>query len=105
MKKYQCIITITPRSKGGEVVEASKRSGAQGGTIVYGKGSGAAETKSFLSGLLEPEKAMVITLVELDKLEKVKKGIQDALHIGEIGKGIIFVLDVEDVVGLTKIDG
>ena len=105
MTKYQCIITITPRSKGSEVVEASKRSGAQGGTIVYGKGSGAAESKSFFSGLLEPEKAMVITLVDSEKLETVKKGIKEALHIGEVGKGIIFVLDVADVVGLTKIDG
>ena len=104
MKKYQCIITITPRSKGQNVVEASKRSGAQGGTIVYGKGSGTAETKKFFSGLLEPEKAMVITLVETTKVEAVKKGIEEALHIGEIGKGVLFVLDVEDVVGLTKID-
>ncbi len=105
MNKYQCIITITPRSKGSDVVEASKRAGAQGGTIVYGKGSGAAETKSFFSGLLEPEKAMVITLVEVEKVEKVKKGIQEALELGKISKGVLFVLEVEDVVGLTKIDG
>ena len=104
MKQYQCIVTITMRGKGAVVVELSKREGAQGGTILHGKGSSIHETKKLFGGLLEPEREVVLTLVEKEKVDAVMKAIQEGMKLNQIGKGILFVLDVEDVAGLTKID-
>lgn len=104
MKPYRCIITITTRGTGTDVVDASRRQGATGGTILSGRGTGSTETRKFLSRFIEPEKEIVITLVEHDKAEAVMVGIQEALHLEEPGKGLVFSLPVEEVLGITKIN-
>ena len=103
MKEYKCIMTVTKKSLGADVVEATKRAGARGGTIIYGRGSGALESKSFLGQFLEPEKALVITVLEKSQLQTVKKAIEESLALHEVGNGILFVLNCEDVIGITEI--
>ena len=41
-KEYQLIITIVDQGKGEEVIECSKLVGAEGGTILTGRGAGKA---------------------------------------------------------------
>ena len=104
MDKYQCIVTVTTRGNGAEVIEASKRKGATGGTILSGKGSSVYETKKLFSAFLEPEKEVVIILIEASKASVVMEEIRKAMDIDTPGKGIIFVFDVEDVKGITPLD-
>ncbi len=101
MEKYQCIITITSRGSGSDVVEAARRQGSRGGTIVTGRGSSVYETKKLFGAFLEPEKELVITVVEASKTQSIMEAIRKAMDIETPGKGIMFVLDVEDVKGIT----
>jgi nitrogen regulatory protein PII len=100
---FQLIITIVNRGSCGTVVDASKEAGAEGGTIISGRGSGVHEKAKLFSFTIEPEKDIVLTLVPSDRTEKVLDAIVRATELNEPGNGIAFVLDVEEVTGINHL--
>ena len=102
MSKYQCIITVTKRGLGSDVVDASRINGAQGGTILQGRGTSDVEIKKLFGMFIEPEKELVITVVESSKTKRVTEGIRKAVELDKPGRGILFVIDLDDVVGIDK---
>ena len=104
MQTHQCIITVTKRGTGGEVVAAARRKGARGGTILTGRGSSVYESKKLFGSLVDPEKEIVLTLIEKEKVDAVLDEIRKSLDIDTPGKGIMFVVDVEEVRGLTPLE-
>jgi nitrogen regulatory protein PII len=100
-KEYQLIITIVDQGKGEEVIECSKLVGAEGGTILTGRGAGK-ETAKILGILIEPEKDVVLTLVEKTKADSVFVAIVQGMELEEPGKGIAFVIDVPKVAGIVN---
>lgn len=98
---YDLIVTIVNKGFSGEVIEASRQAGAEGGTIMSGRGSGIHETGSLFSINIEPEKEIILTLVDRSVTDKVLDSIMDRTDLSEPGKGIAFVLQVEDVAGIV----
>jgi nitrogen regulatory protein PII len=99
--EYDLIVTIVNKGNCEKVLEASKRTGADGGTIVFGRGAGIHEQAKLFSISIEPEKEIVLTLIEKTKTEAVLKEIVDEIQLNEPGHGIAFVLDVEETVGIN----
>lgn len=97
---YDLIVTIVNKGKSDIVVNASKKAGAEGGTILYGRGSGIHEQAKLFSILIEPEKDLVLTLIDRDKTHGVLRTILEEAELAEPGKGIAFVLPVERTVGI-----
>lgn len=100
---FQLIVTIVNRGQCGAVVDSSREAGAEGGTIISGRGSGVHEKAKLFSFTIEPEKDIVLTLVPSDRTEKVLDAIVKASELNEPGKGIAFVLDVEKVTGINHL--
>jgi nitrogen regulatory protein PII len=100
---FQLIVTIVNRGKCGPVVEASREAGAEGGTIIPGRGSGIHEKAKLFSFTIEPEKDIILTLVPSDRTEKVLDAIVKASELNEPGHGIAFVIDVEEVTGINHL--
>ncbi|TVR26308.1 MAG: P-II family nitrogen regulator [Balneolaceae bacterium] len=100
---FQLIVTIVNRGKCGPVVEASREAGAEGGTIISGRGSGIHEKAKLFSFTIEPEKDIILTLVPSDRTEKVLDAIVKASELNEPGHGIAFVIDVEEVTGINHL--
>jgi len=98
--KYDLIVTIVNKGFAEEVVEASKKAGAQGGTIMHGRGSSVHETARIFGIPIEPEKEIVLTLIYRTKTEQVMSAIKNAVDINTPGKGICFVLEVEKTAGI-----
>lgn len=101
--QFQLIITIVNRGQCGAVVDSSREAGAEGGTIITGRGSGVHEKAKLFSFTIEPEKDIVLTLVPADRTEKVLEAIVQATELNEPGNGIAFVLDVDDVTGINHL--
>jgi nitrogen regulatory protein PII len=100
--KHDLIITIVNKGNSKNVVEASKKAGAEGGTLLYGRGTGIQHAKLF--GItIEPEKEIVLTLIKREICEKVLNAIVEATDLNKPGKGIAFVLEVEKVVGINHL--
>jgi len=100
---FELIVTIISRGKCGTVLDASKDAGAEGGTIIKGRGSGVHEKAKIFSFTIEPEKDIVLTLVPANRTEKVLESIIKAAKLNEPGHGIAFVLDVEKVTGINHL--
>lgn len=101
LTNFELIVTIVTKGKTEKILEASRKAGAEGGTIVYGRGIGIHEQKKFLGLLIEPEKELILTLVPKEKTEGILQAIVDAGGLNKPGTGIGFVLDVSKVVGIN----
>lgn len=99
---YQAIYTIVDRGRAEQVIEAAGDAGAAGGTIINARGSGIHETSRLFAMAIEPEKEMVLILIERDLSPAIIDAIHAKLEIDKAGNGIIFVLDVTSAHGLVK---
>lgn len=100
---FQLIVTIVNRGQCGSVVDSSREAGAEGGTIVPGRGTGIHEKAKLFSFTIEPEKDIVLTLVPAKLTEQVLDAIVKATNLNEPGNGIAFVMDVEKVTGINHL--
>jgi len=98
--KYDLIITIVNKGYALDVINASKNAGAEGGTIINGRGSGIHETAKIFGIPIEPEKEIILILLDKNITNKVLESITKEAKLDTPGKGIAFVIDVEQVVGI-----
>ncbi|MBC7085820.1 MAG: P-II family nitrogen regulator [Methanomethylovorans sp.] len=101
--QYSLIVTIVKKGWGDKVVNASRKAGAKGGTILYGRGTGVHENKSLLGLMIEPEKEIVLTIVEAKIADKIVEAIKDSIGINEPGCGIGFIVPLESIFGTAQI--
>lgn len=99
--RFNLIVTIINKGNSETVVEATKKAGAEGGTIIFGRGTGIHEHAKLLSIQIEPEKEIVLTLVPDELTDSVLQAIEEDAEINKPGKGIAFVLDVERTTGIN----
>lgn len=97
---YEVLFTVVERGLGQDVVDAAAKVGSRGATIINGRGSGIHETNMFFSMPIEPEKEIVMILIERSKTQEIMDAINKEMNITEPGKGIIFALDVNKTSGL-----
>ena len=71
--------------------------------MLYGRGTGVHERKSFFGILIEPEKEVVLTLIPRERTQSVLQAIVKAGQLEKPGTGIAFVLDVSQVAGIIHL--
>lgn len=101
--KFDLIVTILNKGRSQLVVEASKKAGAEGGTILGARGTGIHEKAKLFGIAIEPEKEIVLTLVPRDMVDKVLSAIVEEAELNKPGKGITFILEVKRVAGITHL--
>jgi len=102
--KFDLIVSIVNRGNASDVVQASKEAGAEGGTILNGRGTGVHENAKLFGIPIEPEKDIVLTLIDRNRTEAVLEAITQGAGLNQAGKGIAFVLDVEKTVGICHLE-
>jgi nitrogen regulatory protein P-II 1 len=105
MEKVSLIISIVRKGWGDKVLEASMKAGAEGGTILMGRGAGVHEQQKILGIPIEPEKDIVLSVVYPDKSETILNEIVQCCDLEKPGTGIAFVVPVERVVGVCHMPG
>jgi nitrogen regulatory protein PII len=101
--RYDLIVTIVNKGYEDVVVDASKKAGAEGGTILSGRGTGIHEHAKLFNIPIEPEKNIVLTLIDREKTEAVLKKILEEAELDKPGRGIAFVMEVERTVGINHV--
>ena len=101
--EFDLIVTIINKGWADEIVDAARSAGAEGGTVLYGRGTGVHERKSFFGILIEPEKEVVLTLIPRERTQSVLQAIIKAGQLERPGPGIAFVLDVSQVAGIIHL--
>ncbi|KAF1300114.1 MULTISPECIES: P-II family nitrogen regulator [Enterococcus] len=100
----EMIVTIVDKGVGSEVIGYSKEAGANGGTVIHAKGSGAHDSARFFGIEIEPEKDIVLTLVPDTLTNEVMQAIGSGIQISKPGNGICFSIDIDKVIGITEIN-
>lgn len=98
---YDLIVTIVNKGRAEKVMEAAKKAGAEGGTILHGRGSGIHEKAKLFGIVVEPEKEIVLTLVPSEISQEVLENILKEADLNKPNKGIAFVLSVDKVAGIN----
>lgn len=100
---FKLIIVLIEDSKTELVLDATRKAGATGFTVVnQARGEGAEKSKTFFGLNLETQRDVILLLVE----EHLSRSILETINeVGEFddtpGSGIAFQIDVEDAVGVS----
>lgn len=98
---HDLIVTIIRKGHMDRIIKASREAGAEGGTVIPGRGIGIHETKKFMGIPIEPEKEILLTLVEKEKSSRVLSAIVRAGDLNKPGTGIGFVIELREVTGIV----
>lgn len=99
--KYSLVMAITNRGYVDTVMEAATSAGARGGTVVHARGLGNEEAGKFFGITLQPEKDIVIMLVQQKNKVAVMQAVGKAAGMLTKAHGILFSLPVEDFGGIS----
>ncbi|GEM_PF-69575 len=95
------IVTIVNKGDAEKVVSSAKQAGAEGGTVLNGRGTGIHEYAKLFGITIEPEKEIILTLIEHTRTDAVLRAIVDEVELSKPGKGIAFTLSVSAVAGIN----
>lgn len=98
--KYHVITVIVDDGKSEEVVEAARKAGARGGTILQGRGSGVHEQARVFAMDIEPEKEVVLIVSRAEETDPIIERIVADLGMDEPGHGFLFVQNAIRTYGL-----
>jgi len=100
--QFKLIMAFVKPSITDAVVDAMKKEGATGATIIPARGTGIHEAKFFFGLSIEDQTDIIVFLVEEHVVENLMKVIQLAGKFDKPGTGIAFVLPVEHIAGLKS---
>lgn len=100
MSNFEVILCIVNTGFAEAAMDAARKLGARGGTILNGRGTASKEAEKMFNITIQPEKEIVMILVASDIKDVILKGLYDAVGVSTPGQGIAFTLPVEDVVGI-----
>ena len=70
-KEMSLIITVVENGFSTKVIDASKLAGADGATVLQGRGTGIHENSTFMGVGIQPGKDIVLTLVQKSQRKNV----------------------------------
>ncbi len=101
---YECVVCVVNHGYVDLVMEAAKKAGARGGTVMSARGTGNKDVSEFFGITVTPEKDIALILVPKTIRDKVLSAINEGAGMSTKGMGIAFALPVSDVVGIAPLE-
>lgn len=99
--QHDLIVAIVKKGFNTEVVKAAKKAGARGATIIYGRGSGIHDTKKLWGIPIEPEKDIILIVVDREISDRVLAAVVEEGNLNQPNTGIAFVMELSQVAGIA----
>ena len=100
--KFELIVCIVNHGFADEVIKYARECGAKGGTVVNARGTAKAEAEKMFNIAIQPEKEVLLIVVEKELKDDILKTIYDHVGLNSAGQGIAFSIPVDDAVGMAK---
>ncbi|MBP3422296.1 MAG: P-II family nitrogen regulator [Clostridia bacterium] len=100
--KHEVIFCIVNSGYSEAVMNAAKKFGATGGTVINARGTAGKEAETFFHITVQPEKEIVMILVPKEIKDDVLHALYNEVGLETAGQGIAFSAPVDSVVGLTN---
>lgn len=101
--EFKLLFVIVKKDLSRRVIKAVKKGGAEGGTVLLGRGTGTHETGSIFGVKVEPEKAVILCLVPDAIVDKVISKVRAAARLDKPGTGIAFVINSKTICGIAHL--
>lgn len=99
---HEAIFCIVNSGFSEAVMDAAKKFGARGGTVINARGTASKDAETFFHITIQPEKEIVMILVPKNIKDDVLHALYKEVGLDTAGQGIAFSVPVESVVGLTN---
>ena len=100
--KHEAIFCIVNSGYSEIVMDAAKKLGARGGTVINARGTASKEAETFFGITIQPEKEIVMILVPSALKDDILHAIYKEAGLDSAGQGIAFALPVDAAVGLAE---
>ena len=100
--KHEVIFCIVNSGYSEAVMDAAKKFGARGGTVINARGTAGKEAETFFHITVQPEKEIVMILVPTEIKDAVLHALYNEVGLDTAGQGIAFSAPVDSVVGLAQ---
>ena len=100
--EFEVILCIVNAGFADSDMAAARECRAKGGTVINARGTAKEEAEKTFGIVIEPEKEIVIILVENKIKEPILHAIYKQAGLNTPGQGIAFSLPVDDVIGISK---
>ena len=100
--KHEVIFCIVNSGYSEAVMDAAKKFGATGGTVINARGTAGKEAETFFHITVQPEKEIVMILVPKEIKDDVLHALYNEVGLETAGQGIAFSVPVDSVVGMSN---
>jgi len=97
---HDLIVVIVKKGLSEKIIDSAKNAGAEGSTIIFGRGAGIHEKAKLLGIPIEPEKEIILIVIDKKKTKKVLDFIVGSVNLNKPGVGIAFVIELSKVLGI-----
>lgn len=94
------ILAICNSGNADDVMSTAKEAGARGGTIIHARGSAQKDARTFLGITIQPEKDVIMIIVDDNSKAPIMQAISKNHGIGTKSHTVTISLPVDDIVGL-----
>ena len=98
---HEAIFCIVNSGYSEAVMDAAKKLGARGGTVINARGTAPKDAETFFGITIQPEKEIVMILVPSAIKDDVLHALYKDAGLNTAGQGIAFALPVDGVVGIS----
>ena len=100
--QHEAIFCIVNSGYSDAVMEAAKKVGAGGGTVINARGTAPKDAETLFGITIQPEKEIVMILVPTAIKADVLHALYQEVGLDSAGQGIAFSLPVDGVVGIAE---
>ncbi|MBQ8686113.1 MAG: P-II family nitrogen regulator [Clostridia bacterium] len=100
--EHEAIFCIVNSGYSEAVMDAAKKLGARGGTVINARGTASKEAEAFFGVTVEPEKEIVMILIPTKRKDAILNALYEEVGLSTAGQGIAFSLPVDGVVGIAE---
>ena len=100
---FKLLFIIVKKDLSRRVIKACKQGGAEGGTVLIGRGTGTHDSGSIFGVKVEPEKAIILCIVPNELVDKVISKVRAAARLDKPGTGIAFVVNSKSICGIAHL--
>lgn len=98
--KFCAVVAIVPDDLEDDAIEAARRAGATGVTILAGKGIGGDTRKTFFGMTFEGSQSVLFMVVAKQISLPILKKMQGIMVDGTRSRGIAFTLPIDHITGI-----
>ncbi|MBO5425860.1 MAG: P-II family nitrogen regulator [Lachnospiraceae bacterium] len=101
---HDLIVVIAELGYTNLIMDAARKAGAYGGTVIHAKGTGMAAAEKFMGVSLAAEKEVIYIVVKNEQKNPIMQAIMEEAGINTKAKAICFSLPVTDTAGLRLVE-